>query len=72
MVMLLDSIGERYGILPSEVMRSATTFDVFVIDTAIGYRNLLQERAANDGKDPTPKYETKDLQAMMERVRGQD
>ncbi len=31
--------------LPSEVMAKATTFDIFVADTAIGYRNYLTDKA---------------------------
>lgn len=52
MVMLIDTLGERYGMLPSEVITRATTFDIFVADTAIGYRNMMQDRAMNPGKIP--------------------
>lgn len=47
MIMLIDTLGERYGLLPSEVMCRATTFDVFVADSAISYRNLVQQREMN-------------------------
>ena len=70
MVMLIDTLSERYGILPSEVMTRANTFDVFVADTAIGYRNVMQERAMNGDKKPTPKLSEKDMMAALERVRG--
>ena len=52
MVMLLDTIGERYGMLPSEVISRATTFDVFIADTAISYRNLVQDRQMNPNRVP--------------------
>lgn len=70
MIMLIDTISERYGILPSEVMNRATTFDVFVADTAIGYRNAVQERAMAGDKKPTPKLSEKTMLEAMERVRG--
>jgi hypothetical protein len=70
MIMLIDTLSERYGILPSEVMTRANTFDVFVADTAIGYRNAVQERAMNGDKKPTPKLSEKDMMAALERVRG--
>jgi hypothetical protein len=70
MIMLIDTLSERYGILPSEVMTRATTFDVFIADTAIGYRNIVQERAMNGDKKPTSKLSEKDMMAAMERVRG--
>lgn len=70
MIMLIDTLSERYGILPSEVMSRATTFDVFIADTAIGYRNLVQERATNGDKAPVPEYKQSDLQKMLEKVRA--
>jgi len=70
MIMLIDTLSERYGILPSEVMTRANTFDVFIADTAIGYRNAVQERAMTGDKKPTQEYKQSDLQAMLERVRG--
>ena len=70
MIMLIDTLSERYGILPSEVMTRANTFDVFIADTAIGYRNAVQEQAMNGDKKPTPKLSEKDMMAALERVRG--
>jgi hypothetical protein len=70
MIMLVDTLSERYGILPSEVMTRANTFDVFIADTAIGYRNAVQERAMNGGRAPTPEYKQSDLQNMLDKVRG--
>jgi hypothetical protein len=70
MIMLIDTLSERYGILPSEVMLRANTFDVFIADTAIGYRNIVQERAMNGDKKTVPKLSEKDMLAALERVRG--
>ena len=70
MIMLVDTLSERYGILPSEVMTRATTFDVFVADTAIGYRNTVQERAMNGDKKTPPKLSEKTMLEAMERVRA--
>ena len=61
MVMLIDTVAERYGLLPSEVITKATTVDVFIADTAIGYRNLIQERAMNGGKDVLPELTQQEL-----------
>lgn len=61
MVMLIDTVAERYGMLPSEVITRATTFDVFIADTAIGYRNLIQQRAMNGGKDVLPELTQQEL-----------
>ena len=70
MIMLIDTLSERYGMLPSEVITRANTFDVFVADTAIGYRNAVQERAMNGDKKTPPKLSEKDMMAALERVRA--
>ena len=70
MIMLIDTLSERYGILPSEVMTRANTFDVFIADTAIGYRNVIQERSMNGDKKPTQEYKQSDLQNMLDKVRA--
>jgi hypothetical protein len=70
MIMLIDTLSERYGMLPSEVITRANTFDVFIADTAIGYRNAVQERAMNGDKKPTPKLSEQTMMAALERVRG--
>jgi hypothetical protein len=72
MIMLIDTLSERYGMLPSEVLGRANTFDVFIADTAIGYRNMVQEREANGGRAPQPEYKQSDLQAMLEKVRAKN
>ena len=56
--------------LPSEVIGRANTFDVFIADTAIGYRNVVQERAMNGDKKPTQEYKQSDLQQMLDKVRA--
>jgi len=68
--MLIDTLSERYGMLPSEVITRANTFDVFIADTAIGYRNAVQERAMNGDKKPTPKLSEQTMMAALERVRA--
>ena len=72
MIILIDTMAERYGQLPSEVMRNATTFDVFVADTAIGYRNYLQDKAEGKTKAFNPKEYTQDeLLQILKETRGE-
>jgi len=63
--MMIDSMAERYAMLPSQVMRTASTFDLFIYDTAVGYRNLLQRRA-NGEPDDVPE---KTLLEILEKNR---
>lgn len=70
MVMLIDTLGERYGRLPSEVIRSATTFDIFVADTAIAYRNAQMDRANGNNQIDPSKYSEEDLLKVLKESRG--
>lgn len=62
-------MAERYGILPSEVMNRATTFDLFVCDTAIGYRNYLTDKA--NGKATIYRPESYSQDELMSILRGE-
>jgi hypothetical protein len=62
MIVLVDTMAERYGMLPSEVMGRATTFDLFICDTAIGYRNYQNDKAAGR----TPSAPQMSLDELME------
>lgn len=39
----LDCMGQRYGMLPSEVMSRASTFDLVIMDMAMSYERHLHE-----------------------------
>jgi len=71
MIIMLDSMAERYGMLPSEVLNRANTVDISIMTAAIAYRNEQIERA----NDPDYKPKVKELSqaemlAMLERVRN--
>ena len=63
---MLDALGERYGMLPSEVLANASTLDIWVFDVAISYREAQDAKA--QGK--APKASQDQLKKMMENVRG--
>lgn len=69
MVILLDTMAERYGLLPSEVISRATTFDIFVADTAIGYRNFLHDKS--QGRAHVYKPESYSQDELMSILRGE-
>jgi hypothetical protein len=43
--MSIDFVAQRYGILPSQLLRDGNSLDMLVADTAQGYQNYLQQRA---------------------------
>ena len=72
MIILIDTMAERYGLLPSEIIARANTFDVFVADTAIGYRNYLQDKANGKNKVYRPEdYSQDDLMNILKETRGE-
>lgn len=63
---MLDALGERYGMLPSQLLDSANTFDLWVYDVAVSWINN-QEAKAN-GKPQN--YNVDDLRKRMESVKN--
>lgn len=66
MTVMIDALAERYGLLPSEVIARADTYDLYVMDVAMSYANHRNAKA--EGR--APDYTTEELQAMMEATRG--
>lgn len=73
LIVTLHNLAHTYGLLPSEVMSRATTFDLYALDVATRYSKYQQEVA--DGKTPSTKPKkmpTQDeMKAMLKRVRGE-
>lgn len=63
---MLDALGERYGMLPSQLLDSANTFDLWVYDVAVSWINNQQAKA--DGKPQN--YSVDDLRKRMENVKN--
>lgn len=63
MILALDTMGSRYGMLPSEVISRASTFDMVIMDAAMTYINQKQQQASGTHTDMTPE----DLAKFRER-----
>lgn len=66
--MMIDTLADRYKLLPSEVISRATTFDIMVCDTAVSYRAALERKASGQPEEHTDA----ELLAMLERTRGKN
>lgn len=62
---MLDAMASRYHRLPSELIDSATTFDLLVLETAMAYH---KSKDPSNGR-PKPNVKQQDLRAMLERVK---
>jgi hypothetical protein len=59
--MQIDGLAKRYGKLPSEIMRDANTFDLYIIDAAMTFEQYHHKKAMNKGQEPIDNYTTEDL-----------
>ena len=64
---MIDSLGKRYGLLPSEVLNRSNTFDLYIMDAALTFENYQHKKAMNNGKDPTPDYTQDELLKLLEK-----
>jgi len=64
---MLDRMGQRYGLLPSEVVQRASTWDMVIMDIS-----LSVEKYHNDRQQPgyIPPVSTEELLKIKERVGG--
>ncbi len=58
-------MGKRYGMLPSQVINQANTFDLVIMDAAITF-----EQYANRDPNTPPDVKQDDLMKIMEKARG--
>ena len=69
-IMMLDTMGKRYGRLPSECLKQASTIDIYVMEKALAYHNLPRDK---DGKiiKPPKKLTQAEMMAMLQQVKDQ-
>ena len=71
MILMIDSLGKRYGMLPSEVLLSSNTFDLYIMDASLTFENYHHKKAMNNGVAPAPDYSTDELVAMFNQNKDQ-
>jgi hypothetical protein len=70
----IDYISKRYGKLPSEVLNTASTFDIYVSDVAAKYQNYVYDKAEKNRKSGYAEpvrhnHSTDELGEMLKRAR---
>lgn len=66
---MLDAIAKRYGVLPSYLIEHGDTFDLMVMDVAVGYESMLQDK--QNGVVNPGRFNQEDLMERLNKVRGQ-
>lgn len=62
---MLDQMAQRYGLLPSEILTKATTFDMVVMDISL---TMEQYHRNKDKEGFIPPVSTEDLLKIKERA----
>ena len=63
-IMQIDGIGKRYGLLPSQVIKDADTFDLYIMDAAMSFEHYHSKKSI-DGKAPIPDYTDEQLLEIL-------
>lgn len=71
LILTIDSLGKRYGMLPSEVLLRSNTFDLYIMDASLSFENYHHQKSMNKGNEPMPDYNTDELLEMMNKAKGQ-
>ena len=71
LILTIDSLGKRYGMLPSEVLERSNTFDLYIMDAALTFENYHHKKSMNNGVAPAPDYSTDELLAMFNKNKDQ-
>jgi hypothetical protein len=59
-IMQIDTLGKRYGLLPSEVLKRGDTFDLYIMDAALSFEQYHHKKAMNNGREPITDYITQE------------
>ena len=70
-ILWIDTLGKRYGMLPSEVIGRANTFDLYIMDAALSFEQFHHKKQMNNGIEPAPNYTTDELLTMLNKNKGQ-
>lgn len=70
MLVSIDALAQRYGLLPTEVLERASTFDLRVMEVGNRYSNRKQTMSQG-GAPPAPKLTQKEMERMLAQVKNE-
>ena len=65
LILSIDRMGQRYGLLPSELMMKANTFDLVIMDSAMTIERYQQD-SSKEGY--IPEVSVEELLKLKERA----
>jgi hypothetical protein len=66
----IDALAQRYGLLPTEVLSRASTFDLRVMEVGNRYSNRKQTMSQG-GAPPAPNLTQKEMERMLAQVKNE-
>lgn len=72
LILCIDSLGKRYGMLPSEVLERSNTFDLYIMDAALTFENYQHKKSVNNGKEPLDNYSQDQLLEIFNKNKKKD
>lgn len=70
-MLLVDSMASKYGMLPTDVIRNATTQDVQIHFNVEAYRNDERQKASGNPVDLNAQYTQEELLEIWQKSRSQ-
>jgi len=64
-IMQIDGIGKRYGVLPSQVISEADTFDLYIMDAAMSFEAYYAKKNSSKNGLAVPDYSEDQLLEIL-------
>lgn len=71
MLLTIDTLAQRYKVLPSQCLEQASTFDLYVMNTATEWSSRQQAYAQSGSSLPTPHLSRDEMMSMLSRTRSE-
>jgi hypothetical protein len=69
-ILQIDALGKRYGLLPSEVLVRANSFDLYILDCSLTFESFYHRKQLNKGKVDPKDYDIEALKRINEKASG--
>ena len=67
---MIGRMAKEYGMLPSQIEREATTYDIMITDVLASYENYQQQKASGKVDPSVYAFNQDELQSMMEKAKN--
>ena len=71
-MLLLDQLAHRYGMLPSQVLKTGDSLDITVLDVALTYKQFLEQKNNKDNSFDNKLFDEEQLKAVAERAKSRN